>query len=358
MEDKICQYCVMDTSDPDIRFYGINGCSNCKDARKTLQALSKEQVSLRATLKQVKRAGKGKKYNCVIGVSGGVDSSFVAHMVKKAGLRPIAVHLDNGWDSELAAVNIKNLLGQMGIDLYTYTVEWEEFRDLQMSFLKASTPDSEIPTDHAVMAALYQVAAKYDIEYIITGVNMSSEVILPPKWSHGHSDWKYIKGIQKRFGSKKLKTFPHFGRWQRIYFEKCRKIKRIHILNYISYDKEKAKCFLQKEYNWQDYGGKHYESIYTRFYQAYILPQKFGFDKRKAHLSSLIVSGQMTREEALRELEKPLYLEEDLKKDMAYFLKKMRLTTDEFEQIMSAPKKSYWDYPNYETDWLHRHFGV
>lgn len=358
MKEKICQCCVMDTTDPDIRFYGKDGCSDCKDARRRIQASRMGSTDLHRVVKLVKDAGKGKKYDCVIGVSGGVDSSFVAHMVIKLGLRPIAVHLDNGWDSSLAVENMKSLLKHLEIDLYDCKVDGDEFIDLQLAFLKSSTPDSEIPTDHAILAILYQVAAKYNIKYIIDGLNINSEAILPQKWSHGHGDWKYIKEIQKRYGSKRLKSFPHYSRWGRLYYEKIRKLEKIHILNYIPYDKERAKRSLEKKYNWKDYGGKHYESIYTRFYQAYILPEKFGYDKRKSHLSSLIAAGLMTREEALKELEKPLYEAAALEKDFVFFLEKMGISRAEFEDIMRTPKKTYWDYPNYEMDWLHRHFGV
>lgn len=358
MKDKVCQCCVMDTTDPEIVFFGAAGCSKCKDARKRIQIVRNDKTKLREVAGKIKRAGKGKKYDCIIGVSGGVDSSFVAHMVKKLGLRPLAVHLDNGWNSEISVQNIKNLLEKLDIDLYTYVIDWEEFRDLQLAFLKASTPDSEIPTDHAIGALLYRIAAKHGIKYIVDGLNINSEAILPRMWSHGHLDWKYIQAIQKQFGHKRLITFPHCGRWAKIYYENVLGIERVHILNYISYDKERAKRYLQQKYDWIDYGGKHYESIYTKFFQAYILPEKFGYDKRKSHLSSLIAAGQLTREEALRELEQPLYEEDQLKTDLSFFLHKMKLTQEEFDNIMKSPKKTYWDYPNYENDWIHKHFGV
>lgn len=355
---KICNYCVMDSTDPDIVFYGDAGCSNCKEARKKLHSSRKTIEDLHIITKQIKKAGKGKKYNCVIGVSGGVDSSFVAHMVKKMGLRPIAVHLDNGWDSEEAVSNIKCLLDKLDIDLYNYVADWQEFKDLQLSFLKASTPDSEIPTDHAIIAALYIVAEKYNIKYIIDGHNISSESILPVQWSQGHSDWKYIKSIQEQFGTQSLKTFPHISRWKGLYYDKIRKIERIHALDYIRYDKEKAKEILSKKYHWIDYGGKHHESFYTKFYQAYILPQKFGYDKRKAHLSSLIAAGQITREAALKKLEEPLYDPGSLEQDITYFIHKMNINKAEFDSIMQSPKKTYWDYPNYKKDWIFRNFGI
>lgn len=359
MKQVICKYCVMDISDPDIKFWGgSGGCNRCRDARASLRLAKKNRVGLGKIASMVKRSGKGKKYDCVIGVSGGVDSSYVAHLVKKMGLNPIAVHLDNGWNSEMSVNNIRQILDKLNIDLYNYKVDWETFRDLQLAFLKASTPDSEIPTDHAIVSILYQVAAKYNIKYIIDGLNINSESVLPPKWSHGHYDWKYIKSIHSQFGTKRLIGFPHMNRWKMLYYNKILKIERIHILNEFTYDKEKTKKFLIKHYNWMDYGGKHYESFYTKFYQAYILPVKFGYDKRKAHLSSLIAAGQITREEALKILETSLYNEEELKSDIEFFLEKMEISLTEFNNIMDADKKTYWDYPNYEKDWLHRVFKI
>ena len=216
---------------------------------------------------------------------------------------------------------------------------------MQVSFLKASTPDSEIPTDHAINALLGDIAKKIGVQYVIMGTNVRTETHLPRAWSQGHSDWKYIRGVQKKFGSRPLRAFPHFGFIT--YYLRMVTQKRIEILNYIGYNKKEALRVLQNELGWRYYGGKHYESIYTRFYQGYILPEKFGFDKRRSHLSSLVCSGEVTREQALEELGIPTYAPAMQEEDREYVVKKLGLTDVEFNRIMTAPKKTYWDYPSY-----------
>lgn len=361
---KICKRCVMDTTDPLIEFDENGVCNHCQQAEKALKnepyslAFEEKEKRFKKLAEEIKEKGKGKQYDCIIGISGGVDSTYVAYLVKKYGLRPLAVHLDNGWNSELAVMNIENALNKLGIDLYTHVIDWEEFKDLQLSFLKASTPDSEIPSDHAIGALMYQIAEKYGLEYVLTGVNSSSESILPKEWSQGHGDWKYIKSIQKQFGTKKLKTFPHFSIFKQFYWIYIKKIKWISTLDYFDYDKEQAKKFIMDELSWRDYGGKHHESNYTKIYQAYILPTKFGYDKRKAHLSSLIVAGQITREEALEELKKPLYDEKVLNEDIEYLINKFQISRDEFEDIMKAPKKSFSNYPSYTNSWYYPKFDT
>ncbi|NPV50427.1 MAG: N-acetyl sugar amidotransferase [Candidatus Methanofastidiosum sp.] len=352
---QICTRCVMDTTDPEIVFDKNGVCNHCKRAELLMNmppySLSPDEKkkSLEKLAEEIKEKGKGKKYDCVIGLSGGTDSTYAAYIVVKLGLRPLAVHLDNGWNSELSVKNIENIVKNLGIDLYTYVIDWDEFKDLQMAFLKASTPDSEIPTDHAICSALYQVARKHNVKYILAGTNLGTESILPALWSHGHSDWKYIKNIQKRFGSKKLKTFPHQSMLDLFIDVKIRKIKWVHLLNYIDYVKKDAVNIIEKELDWRNYGGKHYESIYTRFFQGYILPVKFNFDKRRAHLSSLIISNQITRDYALQELTKDPYPSiELLEEDKEFFINKFGIEEDQFNQIMNAKTKTFWDYPSYE----------
>lgn len=351
---QICKNCIMDTSDPEIIFDENGVCNYCRNykARKKLIVPNTEEKSrhLQDMISFCKKKGKGKKYDCIIGISGGVDSTYVAYKVKELGLRPLAVHLDNGWDAELAVSNIHNVLKKLDIELYTYVLDWEEFRSLQVAFLKASTPDSEIPTDHAIGALLKDFAAKEDIP-LITGTNFSSESILPRVWSQGHMDWGYIKKVNNIFGTKKLKDFPHYSIYKRIYWNRIKALRMFELLDYIDYDKENAKKFLIEELGWRDYGGKHHESIYTKFFQAYILPTKFGFDKRRAHLSSLISAGQITREEALQEIKEPLYDEKELQEHLVYVPKKLGLTRDDFEKIMNTPPKKYENFspkwPNY-----------
>jgi N-acetyl sugar amidotransferase len=346
---RICSKCVMDTTDPDITFDAEGVCDHCRKYDElAIRACCTGEVGKHMSgmlVEEIRQAGKGRDYDCIIGLSGGVDSTFVAFKVKELGLRPLAVHLDNGWDSELAVKNIENVINRLKIDLHTHVIDWEEFRDLQLSFLKASTPDSEIPSDHAILALMHQMADKVGVKYIITGCNVRTETHLPKAWSQGHWDWKYIKAVHERFGSVPLKTFPHtdFKRFHRYILIHT----QVDILNYLDYVKKDAKELIKREFGWKDYGGKHYESIYTRFYQGYILPRKFGYDKRKAHFSSLICSGEMKREEALEELTKEPYPPELQNEDKAYVTKKLGITEEEFEWIMNLPKKTYWQYPSY-----------
>lgn len=344
----VCTRCIMDTSDPDITFDENGECNHCKRYDKVsvsrLIPVEDRQARLAPLLEEIKAAGKGKQYDCIIGVSGGVDSTYVAWLVKSFGLRPLAIHLDNGWNSELAVSNIEKALNTLDIDLHTHVLNWDEFKDLQISFLKASTPDGEVPTDHAIFALLYKLAAQYGLRHVITGTNVVSEAILPEKWGYGYFDWKYIKDVHRRFSSMKLSNYPSFNLPKLAYYIFFKKVRMVSILNYVEYEKSTAMDVLQNDLGWIYYGGKHYESIYTRFYQAYILPRKFDIDKRKAHYANLILSGQMTREEAFAELEKPTYPEELLKEDREYTIKKLGLSEQAFDDIMAAAPKTFEDY--------------
>lgn len=349
----------MDTSDPDINFDQNGICNHCKGYDLLYNSkffpFQRQSQKLKEIVDKIKKDGKAKKYDCVIGVSGGIDSTYVAYLVKNLGLRPIAVHLDNGWDSELALSNIENTLERLGIELDTYIINWEEFKDLQLSFLKASTPDAEIPTDHAIVSLLYRSAIKYNIKYIILGLNIASEAILPWRWSSGHGDWKYIYSIHKKFGKLKLRTFPHYNLLNKFFYKSIKRLTIINILDYINYNRKDAIKLLEDELSWRDYGDKHCESIYTRFFQSYILPKKFGFDKRRAHLSSLICSGQLDREEALQEIAlKPYSSEKEENYDKEYVLKKLGLIQEEFEKIMKLTHKRFNDYPSYTNSALYK----
>lgn len=351
---QICARCVMDTTDPDIQFDESGVCNHCYEydirVKKKIFTGEEGKRKLELIVNDIKRAGVKKDYDCVIGVSGGVDSTYLAYKVKQMGLRPLAVHLDNGWDSELAVKNIELVLKKLDIDLHTLVLDWEEFKDLQLAFLKASTPDSEIPSDHAIFASMCHTAEKIGVNYILLGNNTRTETHLPSAWSQGHLDWKYIKSIHQQFGTTPSKTFPHLNLWT--YFRYRATQEWVYILDYLDYVKQDAMDIIQRELNWKYYGGKHYESIYTRFYQGYILPQKFGYDKRKSHLSSLICSREITREEALAELEKPTYSPALQEEDQEYVVKKFGLTDEEFEKIMNLPKKSYGDYPSYGSQFF------
>jgi len=350
---RICSRCIMDTTDKEIVFDKNDVCNHCKRAQKKLHErnfyLDKETKKklFNRKINEIKDKCKDKQYDCVIGISGGVDSTFVAYKVKKLGLRPFAFHLDNGWNSKIADKNIKNISKRLGIKIHKYEVNWNEFRDLQLAFLKASVPDAEIPTDHALAALFFKIASDNKISYIINGNNIATESILPRTWAYGHMDWKYIRNIYKRFGKVKLNDFYHYTMYDYINYRILKNIKTIQILNYLKYSKEEAKKIIKKEVDWEEYGSKHHESIYTRFVQAYILPKKFNIDKRKAHLSSLICSGQITREEALKEIEKDVYPAEKIKEDKKFVLDKLEISEKEFEKLMALPPKSFLDYPSY-----------
>lgn len=349
-EYKICSKCLMDTSDPDIFFDDYGVCNHCKRYTDIVKSRVFEgdeaSQKLQELISNIKKSGKGKDYDCLIGVSGGVDSTYVAYLLKQYGLRPLAVHFDNGWNSELAVSNIEKTLSKLGIDLYTYVIDWPEFKDLQLSFLKASTPDGEIPTDHAIDSFLWQQASKRGIKYVVSGMNFKSEAMSVPAWAYGHSDWKYIKAIHKKYGSKKLSKYPHYTFFDLFYYNIIKGIRIVSVLNYLEYNKDEAIKVLEKELGWVYYGGKHYESIYTRFYQSYILPRKFNIDKRRGHLSDLINSGQINRLDAEKLLEKEVCPEELMNSDLEFVKKKLNLTQEQFEEIMQLPIKSYKDYPN------------
>lgn len=352
---RICTQCVMDSSDPEITFDEKGVCNHCHtyDERiaKEVFAPDEGKKRLEETISLIKREGKDKPYDCILGLSGGVDSTYVAYLCKRVyGLRPLAVHLDNGWNSEIATRNIENIVNILDIDLYTEVLNWDEFKRLQLSFLKASTPDSEIPTDHAIVSTLYNQAKKNGIRWIMDGSNIATEIMVPATWSHGHSDWKYICSLNKIFDpANKLKTYPHYSYFQYlIEYPRIRKLVRFPILNYLDFNKLAAMEVLKKELNWEPYGGKHYESIYTRFYQGYILPKKFGFDKRRSHLSCLIKNGRITRDDALRELQSPAISEEMFTQDKAFTIKKLGINEEEFALIMATKRKTFWDYPSYE----------
>ncbi|HEY8608899.1 MAG TPA: N-acetyl sugar amidotransferase [Noviherbaspirillum sp.] len=352
-KQTICKRCIMDATDPDIVFDADGICNHCHRydsiASSRLIPESDRPARLAALVAEIKRQGAGKPYDCVIGVSGGVDSTYVAYLTKELGLRPLAVHFDNGWNSELAVANVEKTLKTLGIDLSTYVVDWQEFRDIQLAFLEASTPDGEVPTDHAIAALLYSTAHKLGLKHILLGLNVISESIMPLKWGYGYADFRYIRGVHRMFGKRPMKTYPHYSLPQLYYYMYLRKIRMVPILDFVDYQKEQAMQIIQDKLGWVYYGGKHYESIYTRFYQAYILPRKFNIDKRRAHYSNLVLSGQMTRDEALTKITEPVFPERGLAEDKEYVIKKFGLSVAEFERLMALPTKTFLDYPNSYT---------
>lgn len=349
-EIQVCSRCVMDTTDPDIKFDENGVCNHCHefDSQVGFRVMHGEagQIELKKIVDKIKKDGEGREYDCIVGVSGGVDSTYVAFKCKELGLRPLAVHLDNGWNSELAVSNIERTIKKLDFDLYTHVLDWREFKDMQLSFLKASTPDGEVPTDHAIFALLLKIADQKNIKYIMNGMNYLTEASVVPAWSYGHGDWGYIRFIQKKFGTAGLKKYPHYTTAYMFYMLFVKRLKFVSILNYIDYNKEEAIKTLSNELGWQYYGGKHHESTYTKFFQAYILPEKFKIDKRKIHLSNGIQAGHISKETALEELSKPLYSPEQAEQDKEFVSKKLGISVTEFEKIMKLPVKFYTDYPN------------
>jgi len=349
MEYKICSQCIMDTTVQDIKFDEEGVCNYCKlhdELERRYPLDDKTQQTLENIVDEIKKVGEGKKYDSILGVSGGTDSTYCLYVAKKLGLRPLAVHFDNGWNSEIAVRNIQNTTSKLDVDLQTYVVDWDEFKDLQIAFLKASTPDTEIVTDIAIKSTLYRVAAEEGIRYIINGVSFRTEGKVPPLWSHG--DGRYIESVYKEFGpNHKLKSFPNFMMKDLIYYGFIKKIKFIRLLYYVDYNKEDVVKLLKKELDWESYGHKHYESVFTRFFQSYILPKKFNIDKRKVHYSALVRSGQIIRKDALAKMKDPPIDEEHAREDKEYVMKKLELSEKQWDEIMSLPKKTFLDYPTY-----------
>ena len=347
-EYQICTRCVMDTTDADITFDEKGVCNHCRNyavsVKKGVFTGKEAEQRLKAIVKKIKANGKNRKYDSVIGLSGGADSTYVAYLANKLGLKPLAIHLDNGWNTEISSENIKRVVDKLDFDLHTYVIVWEEFRDIQLAYLRASVIDIEAISDHAVTALLYNTAAEKGIKYIISGANIATEGTMPGSWLHNKNDLTNIRDIHRKFGKIRLKTFPTLGLGKILFYQYVKGITHVPILNYVPYDSKDAKELLARELGWEDYGSKHFESVFTRFYQAYILPRKFNIDKRKAHLSTLICSGQMSREDAVRELQISPYTEEVLKRDKEYVLKKLALTDAEFEDIINLPVKNHRDY--------------
>lgn len=355
-EIKICSRCVMDTTATEITFDDKGICNFCNQydnvATKDLYVNKGGEERLNNLIGKIKEDGKNRQYDVLIGISGGVDSSYVAYLVKKVyKLRALAIHLDNGWNSELAVANVEHIVKKLDIDLSTYVLDWKEFKDIQTSFLKASVSNIEIPTDHAIWALLIKTAAKHKIPYIIAGNNVVTESIMPESWLYGSKDSKFIKAIHKQFGKVKLKTYPSLSTFDYVDYLLIRGIRWVPILNYINFVKSDAKQLLIDELGWRDYGGKHYESIFTRFFHSYYLPVKFGYDLRKSYLSALVCSGQMSRKDALEELKLAPIDPDLLKQDRDYIVKKLGLSEDEFAQILKNQNKNFDDYPNNDKLW-------
>lgn len=353
MKATQCSNCILDTNDdPYIRFDSNGVCNHCLRYRE----LAKEQVftgavaekKLNDTIARIKKEGEGKQYDTILGVSGGVDSTYLAYLAKQHGLRVLLFHFDNGWDSELSVKNIESMATKLGYDLSTYVVDWNEFKDVQLSYIKASVVDIEAITDHAAKVATIRLAKQHKIHNVIIGTNIVTEAILPNYWIFPKRDWRNLKDIHNQYGTVKLKSLPVSSVWEDFYYKNLYKIDFHSVLDYVPYVKDDVKNLIIKEMDWKDYGGKHYESIWTRFYQGYILPQKFHIDKRKAHLSNLICSEQITKEEALEEMKQPIYNPEQLKIDKEFVLKKLNLTEEEFDAYIKAPRREHTEFDHFK----------
>ncbi len=358
-EYTICNQCILDTSDPKIIFDDSGVCNYCRSYENLASSalLEKDRASfLEGMVAKIKGSSTG-EYDCIIGMSGGVDSTYVAYLAKELGLNPLAVHIDAGWNSEIAVKNIESATSILEIDLETLVLDWNEVRDVQRAYFLASVPDCDVAQDHAFVAGLYKLASKYNIKYLISGHNNVTEFILPPAWGYDSSDLTNLIQIHKKFGQIKLQSYPKLGLFRRsIYYRLFKKIESFRILNYVPYNKENVREVIIKKLGWKDYGGKHFESRFTKFFQAYYLPSKFGFDKRRAHLSNLIASGQITRNDALSEINTSIYSEHELLEDKEFFLKKLGFSEVEWLKIMDAPPCSHQDFSSDYDKWWFRLF--
>ncbi len=341
----------MDTSDPEITFDAEGVCWHCRNFETKLRPVWQDSPAgereLRAKVEAIKRENASRDYDCILGLSGGVDSSYLAIKVVEYGLRPLVVHVDAGWNSELAVQNIERLVKALQLDLHTIVIDWEEMRDLQVAFLRSGVANQDVPQDHAFFAGLYKFAIAHKVNWVLSGGNLASESILPTAWGYDAMDKRHLLGVHRRFGTRRLRTYPLVSFWDLYFiFPFVRKMRVLRPLDYLPYNKLDAKKLLIERYGWKDYGAKHYESVWTKFFQGYYLPTRFGYDKRLPHLSSLVVAGQMTRDEALAQLAREHYPAEELRRDRTFVLKKLGLSETEFEQLLRAPVTTHHDYPS------------
>ena len=351
VEYQICNRCVMDTTDMDIVFDENGYCNHCSNAiainEHNKKNNERSQEMLEAVLKNIKTKGKNKKYDCLVGISGGGDSCYIAYLCKINGLRPLLVHMDNGWDTEIAVKNIKNVVGKLDLNYISYVLDWQEFKEIQLGFLKSSIVDLEYPTDMAIIAALNKIAVKYGIHYIISGCNNSSEAILPLTWGyHVKRDMKIYRHIVNKFSKLPIKKVPVSGLLNEFYVKFIKDVRTIYLLNYIDYDKDEAKKILKSQFHWEEYGGKHHESKITAYWQSYAMPVKFNMDYRKATLSSQIVAGITSREDAIEQLKKLPYNPETVEADKEFVAKKYNIKVKELNSYLDLPPKTYKDFPN------------
>ena len=345
----VCTRCIMDTSDRDITFDRDGVCSHCRRADRLLPTVrwtpGGSERALADVARKIRRAGAGREYDSVIGLSGGVDSSYTAFLACRLGLRPLAVHFDNGWDSELAVENIQRIVEGCGFDLRTFVINWKEFRDLQRSFLRASVVDIELLTDHAILAATVGLARQHGLRFLLSGDNVATEHGMPASWVWPKQDWTNIRAIHAAYGSVPLRTYPHLStiRWHALQ-TLGRGIEIVPLLDLVSYRRDEAAATLAREFGWREYGGKHHESAFTKFYQGAILPTKFGIDKRRVHLSDRIRNGELTRDEAAASIAGPPYEPDALRTEGDYVRKKLGFDEAEWAVMMAAPPRSHLEF--------------
>ena len=354
---QICTQCVMDTSDRNITFNSEGVCDHCLDFKLNVspywQTGEEGKTYLSNLVAKIKADGEGRNFDCVMGMSGGLDSSYLLHLaVKELGLRPLVFHVDGGWNTDIAVSNIQNIIEKLGLDLYTEVINWEEMRDFQLAFFKAGVPHLDIPQDHAFVATLYHFANKHGIKYIMNGGNISTECVRNPKeWLYYGTDMAQLRDIHGRFGQKILKTYPFSSvLFHKFYLRYIKGVEVIKPLNYLSYTKKIAIDTLEREYGWKAYPQKHFESRFTRFFESYWLPTRFGYDTRRVQFSSLILTGQMTRDEAIEKLKLPAYDANTIEEDFEFIATKLGISVGELQEYHRMPKKSYKDYKNQE--WL------
>lgn len=345
----------MDTSDSRIIFDAEGECDHVTDFKRNIQPNwhTDEQGAayIGSLVERIKRDGRSRDFDCILGLSGGVDSSYMLHLaVKEFGLRPLVFHVDGGWNSELAVHNIQVLVDKLGVDLFTEVINWEEMRDFQLAWFKSGVPHLDIAQDHAFIATLYNFADKHGIKYILNGGNISTECVRNPmEFFYYGTDIIHIRDIIRQFSTVEMKSYPFSSIFRhKIYLRYVRNIKVVRPLNYRPYIKADAVRLLEQEYDWKPYPQKHFESRFTKFFEAYWLPQRFGFDPRRVQLSSLILTGQMTREEALNLLEKPAYDPASIDREFEYIATKLNISKEQLHHYFVMPKKFYWDYKNQE----------
>ncbi|MEZ6854227.1 N-acetyl sugar amidotransferase [Halodesulfovibrio aestuarii] len=355
-EHKVCTRCVMDTTDSNIVFDNNGVCDHCHSFDTNVvpnwdTGIGGKQA-LEMLVAKMKKDGEGREFDCIMGMSGGADSSYMLHVaVKDFGLRPLVFHVDGGWNSHIAVNNINVMIDKLGLDLYTEVINWEEMKDFQLTYFKSGLPNIDVPQDHAFIGTLYNFAEKHKIKYILNGGNYSTECVRNPlEWLYHGTDMAQVNDICKKFGTRPLKNYPFSSVLRhKIYLRYIRKVQVVKPLNYFPYIKKDAMAFLQQEYGWQPYPQKHFESRFTKFFEGYWLPQKFGYDTRKVQFSSLILTGQMTREDALEELAKPALSVEEARQEFEYVATKLGITVEELQGYFDAPNKTHRDYKSQEV---------